>query len=202
MKSRGGLPTQQCHHRTLVGPGTQRAHARHRLSRVRRREPAYRRSGNRTRTFSPFGKDGARGVDCESEDLAAFARSAASTTTRRSATKAAVADCRCAPQNCRNTLAQFFQWVHASDADGCPDLNAGAAGRAPRRAWPCVTNRYSTTTVWGWLGLGCSPSPWRWRQCWYRNRPLCTVLHLGLRQGCFDQHDPVWPVRASGCVWL
>jgi hypothetical protein len=24
--------------------------------------------------------------------------------------------------------------VHASDADGCPDLNAGAAGRAPRRA--------------------------------------------------------------------
>ena len=84
--------------------------------------------------FQPFGKNGARGVDCESEDLAAFARSAASTTTRRSATKAAVADCRCAPQNCRNTLAQFFQWVHASDADGCPDLNAGAAGRAPRRA--------------------------------------------------------------------
>jgi hypothetical protein len=60
-----------------------RASARHRrLIRARRREPVFSPSGYRTRIFSPLGENGAGGADCESEDLAAVARSAASTATR------------------------------------------------------------------------------------------------------------------------
>jgi len=59
------------------------ASARHRrLIRARRREPVFWPSGYRTRIFSPLGENGAGGADCESEDVAAVARSAASTATR------------------------------------------------------------------------------------------------------------------------